>query len=146
MSYDIYVKHRKDGTTVSLREKHQLRGGTYAVGGETEAHLNITYNYAKWFYKLWPSGDGKAADAKTATPFEQMYANNAGGIRSLYGKPLDEVIAELGRAISKLKGDRDQDYWKKTEGNARAALFDLKCVCEFARFENPDADLTIDGD
>ena len=83
-------------------EKHQIKGGTYAVGGTTDLNLNITYNYSKHFYRIID-----------------------GGIRSLYGKTGAESIPILKSAIEKLKDDVDPDYWKPTEGNARRALHGL---------------------
>lgn len=143
MSYDIRVVRRKSGETVVLKNKIDLRGGTYCEGGTDEACLNITYNYAKFFYEIWPKKSGEKVDTR---PFFEMFNGNDGGIRSLYGKPLDEVIAELDKAVLSLKGERDEDYWKSAEGNARAALFNLKVICEIARMENQGEDLTINGD
>lgn len=132
MSYDIRVVRRKTGETVTLKNKIDLKGGTYCVGGTDIAWLNITYNYAEFFYKIWPRKDEKDLDS--------------GGIRSLYGKPIDEVISELGRAVGVLKGTRSDNYWEPTEGNARCALSDLKLLCEISLSENVGEDLTIDGD
>lgn len=143
MSYDIRVVRRKSGETVTLKNKIDIRGGTYCAGGTVEAWLNITYNYAKFFYELWPKKNGEKVDT---TPFAEMFNGKGGGIRSLYGKPLDDVISELDRAVRSLKGEKDDDYWKSTEGNARYALFNLKVICEIARMENPGEDLTINGD
>lgn len=130
MSYDINVVRSKDKSRVRLRSKHGIQGGTYAIGGTDEAWLNITYNYSEWFCKLWPERDD----------------NNGGGIRSLYGRPIDEVIEELDRAIGILKGEPDEDYWAATEGNAREALFELKLLCELARHENQGVELELYGD
>ena len=55
MSYDIYLRDRVTKETVHFDTPHQMAGGTYAIGGTTEAWLNITYNYAQWYYK-----DGKS--------------------------------------------------------------------------------------
>lgn len=130
MSYDINVVRSKDKSMVHLKSKHVIHGGMYAIGGTDEAWLNITYNYSEWFYKLWPKHDD----------------NNGGGIRSLYGRPIDEVIEELGQAIGILKGEPDEDYWAATEGNARDALFKLKLICEMARYENQGEALELMGD
>lgn len=143
MSYDIRVVHRKTGKTVMLKNKIDLRGGTYCAGGTEVAWLNITYNYAKFFYKLWPKNNGEKVNT---TPFAEMVNGNGGGIRSLYGRPIDDVITELDKAVRTLKGNKNADYWKATAGNARSALFNLKVICEIARMENPGKDLTIIGD
>ena len=100
MSYDIYLRHPVTKETLELDGLHQIKGGTYAIGGTTEAHLNITYNYSPHLYKAL--GDK--------------------GIRGLYGMTGAESIPLLKAAIEQLGDDVDADYWKATEGNAKAAL------------------------
>ncbi len=89
MSWDIYLRD-EEGRSVTV-ERHQ-EGGTYALGGITEAELNVTYNYGKHF--RFPCLDG-------------LTGAEAGAI-------LHEAIWRLGK-------DRDPDYWKPTEGNVRHA-------------------------
>lgn len=107
MSYDIYLVDAT-GKTVEFEEPIDLRGGTYAVGGTREAWLNITYNYGPHFYKVL----GRK------------------GIRSLYGLTGLESMPMLDAAIATLGTDEDDDYWKATEGNARAALVNLRRLAE----------------
>jgi len=107
MSYDISLVD-ENGETIQLDEAHQLKGGTYAVGGTAEAWLNITYNYTSYFHDVF--GDG--------------------GIRTLYGKTGEEAIPLLGQAIDRLGVMRDEDYWAATPGNAGAALLNLRTLCE----------------
>lgn len=110
MSYDIYLVGG-DGSVIRFDRPHHLRGGTYQVGGTTEAHLNITYNYAPHFYRLFGQD----------------------GIRWLYGKTVEQTSARLEAAIESLSClDFDSDYWKPTEGNARAALIDLLGLARMA--------------
>lgn len=104
MSYDIYLVNPVSKEPLKLDSPHYMRGGTYAVSGEEEAHLNVTYNYAPHYYRV--------LDAEK-------------GIRVLYGKSGAESIPLLEKAIALLGDDSDQDYWKATEGNAKAALFQL---------------------
>lgn len=145
MSYDIRVINKKTGETVRFRNKHQIAGGTYAIGGTAEATFNITYNYAPFFYELWPK-KGEVKKEET-TPFGQMFAKNDAGIRFLYGKPIKEVARLLSEAIEKLPNESpDDDYWKATPGNARLALFKLKLLVDMATFEYPGEDLTLKGD
>ena len=61
-------------------------------------------------------------------------------IRSLYGMTAFEAVPILELAISNLKDDADQDYWKATEGNTKRALNNLLTMCKM----RPDA--IIDGD
>ena len=102
MSYDIYLTHPVTGDRLELDQPHHMRGGTYQVGGTIRAHLNVTYNYAPHFKRI---GDE--------------------GIRSIYGKSGAESIPVLRAAADSLRDDVDDDYWKPTEGNAKAALLQL---------------------
>ena len=106
MSYDIYLNDPVTGETIELDEPHQMKGGTYAVGGTTEAHLNVTYNYGQHFY------DTLGED----------------GIRTIYGMTGAESIPVLLAATEKLGDDVDVDYWEPTEGNAKSALFHLIAI------------------
>jgi len=103
MSYDIELTDPVSGERLQLDEPHEMRGGTYAVGGTREASLNITYNYAPHFYGLF--GDK--------------------GIRWLYGKSAAETLANLEEAAEMLDDDVSDDYWEPTEGNAKRALHHL---------------------
>ena len=103
MSYDIYLKDPVTGETLEADAPHQIRGGTYAMGGTTELWLNVTYNYGAHFRRVL--GDD--------------------GIRSIYGKTGAESIPMLKDAMAQLADDVDDDYWKATEGNAKQALAGL---------------------
>ena len=50
MSYDITLNDPVTKEPIQLDAPHQMQGGTYAVGGTTEAWLNITWNYNDWYY------------------------------------------------------------------------------------------------
>lgn len=117
MSYDIRLKN-SDDTTAVIEGGHDLRGGTYALGGTPDAWLNVTYNYAPHFYRVL--GDK--------------------GIRSIYGMTGRASIPVLSDAILRLATDTSTDYWEATEGNARAALVNLRTLAELC----PDA--VWDGD
>lgn len=104
MSYDIELRHTVTGDTLQLDEPHHMRGGTYQVGGTTDANLNITYNYSRHF----------------VAAFEDER-----GIRCIYGMTGAESIPVLKAAAGKLGSDVDEDYWKPTEGNAKAAIMQL---------------------
>lgn len=103
MSYDIDLCHPITGKVLELETPHHMRGGTYQIGGSLEASFNITYNYY------------------------QHYRNVFGedGIRTIYGMSGAESIPLLESAIFKLGDDVDKDYWKPTDGNAKAALYKL---------------------
>lgn len=108
MSYDIDLKDPVTGKTLEVDFKHDIKGGTYAVGGTQELSLNITWNYSPHFRKVL--GDK--------------------GIRAIYGMTGAESIPILRDAADKLADDADEDYWKPTEGNAKRALIGLLCFAQ----------------
>ena len=103
MSYDISLICPVTGKTLESDLNHDIKGGTYALGGTRELWLNVTYNYGEHYYRVFG---------------EQ-------GIRTIYGKSGAESIPIIEEAISKLGDDVDDDYWKPTEGNAKLALHGL---------------------
>lgn len=103
MSYDIQLVHPRSGAHLRANKTHQLRGGTYALGGTKELWLNVTYNYAPHFQKVFGED----------------------GIRAIHGMTGEESIPVLMEAMAKLSDDVDADYWAATEGNAKSALADL---------------------
>ena len=113
MSYDIALICPATGEILELDEPHQMKGGTYSVGGTQQAKLNVTYNYAEHFYRVFLD-----------IQFSKL------GIRSIYGLTGAESIPVLQMAIAKLKDDADLDYWKPTEGNAKKALIQLLALAK----------------
>ena len=103
MSYDITLNDPVTNDVIIFDNKHNIKGGTYCLGGTQEAWLNVTYNYGEIFRKV----------------FGEM------GIRNIYGKSGAESIPLLEKAMAKLKDDVSEDYWEATEGNAKKFLYGL---------------------
>ncbi len=108
MSYDIDLTDPITGQVLELDEPHQMRGGTYAIGGTTEMSLNVTYNYAPHYYRHLGEK----------------------GIREIYGKTGADAIPILQKGIDALGDEVDYDYWKPTDGNAKAALLQLLALAK----------------
>lgn len=108
MSYDISLCDPVTGETIELEKPHHMRGGTFAVGGTTEARLNVTYNYS------------------------QHYVRTIGerGIQSIYGMTGAQSIPILRDAAALLTNDVTKNYWTPTEGNAQRALLQLVALAE----------------
>lgn len=123
MSYDIELVDPVTRQTLKLDAPHQMRGGTYALGGTTEASLNVTYNYAGIFRRVFSGEPANAPDMMA-----EMFDKSGAGIRSIYGKTGAESLPILDRAIAMLGNDVDDDYWKPTEGNAKRALVQLRAL------------------
>ena len=130
MSYDISLTDPVTHERIKLDELHYMQGGTYVVGGTTEMWLNITYNYARWYYK-----PGVFAKTKESSK----------GIRTIYGMTGAESIPVLKRAIKKLEGmtvdisekeRRDCEeqgctgYWLPTRANAIRPLYQLLALAQ----------------
>ena len=108
MSYDIYLTEPKTKKPIKLDKPLDLMGGIFALGGTTVAWLNVTYNYAIHYDKIF----GKK------------------GIRTIYGMTGAQSIPLLKKASEKLKDNITGNYWEPTEGNAKDALFGLIGLAE----------------
>lgn len=113
MSYDIELCDPLTKEPLELEAPHHMRGGTYAVGGTTRAHLNITWNYGQHYYRVFPQ--------------EPLDPESQGrlGIRWLYGRTAAETIPTLKACVAQLADDVTDNYWDGTEGNAKRALSQL---------------------
>ena len=127
MSYDISLCDPVTGDVLQLDTPHHMRGGIYAMGGTTDASLNVTYNYAKHYYPLFPA-------RKVSSPIVAArgweIGEELGGIRSIYGLTGAESIPVLQGVINKLGDDVADDYWAATEGNAKRALSQLLALAQ----------------
>lgn len=103
MGYDIELREPVGKNLIEFETEHYMRGGTYAVGGTREAWLNVTYNYAKHYSRVFGEK----------------------GIRTIYGMTGAESIPVIKAAMAQLKDDVSEDYWEPTEGNAKKALAQL---------------------
>jgi hypothetical protein len=108
MSYDIDLTDPVSGEILHAEARHDIRGGTYAVGGTTELSLNVTYNYAQHFYRVLGEK----------------------GIRTIYGMSGAESLPLLKAAAEQLGNDVDGDYWKPTEGNVKRAVLQLVALAQ----------------
>lgn len=130
MSYDIYLTDPVSRDPIELEEAHYMRGGTYALSGTTEAWLNITYNYADWYYS-----------PGVFAPTEE----ESKGIRTIYGMSGAESIPVLKKAIATLESltvdiseeDRRNcekqgatGYWIPTRANAIRPLYQLVALAQ----------------
>ena len=108
MSYDISLVDPVSKETLVVESPHFMQGGTYQLGGTTELWLNITYNYSKYYYEVYPEK----------------------GIREIYGKSGFESVKILEDLISGIESRHDvsdvsNDYWESTAGNAVRPLYQL---------------------
>lgn len=83
-----WIYLKNDKGEVATVDAHQ-EGGTYVMGGTPEAELNVTYNYSK------------------------IFSIN----EHLNGKIAEETLPLLAQKVAEYGTERDDDYWKPTEGN-----------------------------
>lgn len=125
MSYDISLVDPVTRETLTMDAPHQMRGGTYAIEGTDEMWVNITYNYARWYYKDYAFGEK--------------------GIRSIYGLSGAESIPVLKKAIAGLESTDEElpeeemqkyieqgvtGYWVATRENAIRPLYQLLAMAQ----------------
>ena len=131
MSYDIYLTDPVTRDPIELEEAHYMRGGTYPLSGTKEAWLNITYNYADWYY--------------SPGVFAETWEDNSKGIRAIYGLTGAESIPVLKKAIETLESltvdisDEERreyekhgaaGYWIPTRENALRPLYQLLALAQ----------------
>lgn len=124
MGYDVKLVHPVTGLVLQLDQPHHMRGGTYAVGGTTDAALNITSNYGEILRRVLGGGSAEL------TSFEKMFGGGETGIRLLYGKTAAETIPMLQAAIGHLGDDVNENYWTATEGNVKSALLKVLALAQ----------------
>ena len=118
MSYDITLNDPVTGEPIELKEPHMIRGGTYAVGGTTELWLNITYNYAEYYYEA-TEGDGRFAH------YDECGEPPSYGIRGIYGKTGVESIPMLEDMIGRIEAKyKLEGEWLVTE-RQEMVMYDL---------------------
>lgn len=95
-------------------------GGTYVLGGSTQAELNVTYNYSKLFWEAMPDGGLRGLDERHA---EDCISILEQGVEHLSAMPQGETT----------------DYWAATPGNA---VKPLKMLLEWAK-QHPKAVFSV---
>ena len=125
MSYDISLCDPVTHEVLETEHPHQITGGTFALDGTTEMWLNVTWNYADWYYR-----PGVFARTKKSSK----------GIRTIYGMTGAESIPVLKKAVKKLESmtvdisDEERreceeqgatGYWMPTRENAIRPLYQL---------------------
>ena len=101
MSWWVYLEDA-NGQTCELSSPHS-EGGTYCLGGTTQAEINVTYNYGGKF-----------------------------NFRSLHQRAARDTIPELKAAVQRLAAgpDDNKDYWAPTDGNVMRACGSLLAFAE----------------
>ena len=156
MSYDIYLKDRVSDEVVKLPYAHVMTGGTYAADYDPrtgqfspkpiqDAYLNITYNYAPYYYEA-TDGDPRFghdevsayyADGTTG-PLVTEY-----GLRGIYGKTGAESIELLNHIIHFItqKYQKDGEWISTIHKKVRYRLKSTGAEIDFNEFLHLGHDL-----
>ena len=94
----IYLEDA-EGNPVQV--KTHKEGGTYVLGGSSDATMSITWNYSEYYYDT---------------------VDHEHGLRWINGKKAKDTLERLESALAKLGDNPASDYWARTEGNAGHAL------------------------
>lgn len=121
MSFDIdLIIPDEDDYQIVQVENHE-EGAVTALGGDTNATTNITYNYSWFFYQFIDEDDGiRVLDGERAGDWIET---------------LEEVVEILGTK----EWERGEGYWAPTPGNAGRSL---KPLLEWAK-QHPDAEFKV---
>ena len=121
VSYDIRLIDAVSGETIQLPFEHMMKGGMcharvredggLEAAATREAWLNITYNYARYYYEATDKDSRFAHDSVSAVyadgtvgPMVTKY-----GIRGIYGKSGAESIGMLEDMIERIEGKYRKD-------------------------------------
>lgn len=116
MGWDISIVDG-DGKVVKAHQKHQISGGTYAVGGQEELQISETFNYSSTLKGLFPS--------------KHVYDEILYGVWVLDGLAVEDAKPLLVRAVNKLIEEAvaegvslmpHDNYWEPVLGNVLAML------------------------
>jgi len=127
MSYDIRLVDPVTKEPLHTKVNHDMRGGMYAIGGTTELWLNITWNYAHYYYES-TDGDKRFAHDEisayyadgTTGPVKTEY-----GIRGIYGKTGAESIPMLKDLIERIESNyKDENGEWKSARRKRRVVYD----------------------
>lgn len=168
MSYDIYLKDPVTGETAEVLG-HLMRGGTYVADYHpesrtftpalnTEAHLNITYNYGSYYYEVYKekgirsiygmSGfDSIPVLEKIISFLEKKYKKNGKWIttrrsRTIFydanGNEIEDLFAIMHKITPVRKEEVEfdisegetSDYWQPTAANAMRPLYQLLALAK----------------
>lgn len=129
MSWDFRLLDPVTKETAQLDAPHHMRGGTYAVGGTTDAELNVTYNYSKWYYKVFPFKEGiRGLDGVSAADSISVLKQAIQELTDLKEELTEEEIREC-------KQQGADGYWLPTRENAIRPLYQLLALAKM----RPDA-------
>jgi len=133
MSYDIYLKDPVTKET-AIVPAHLMIGGTYRADYHpetdtftpalnTDAHLNITYNYGVYYYEVYEEGGIRKIYGMMGVDSIPLLENMIATLTDKYFRDGDwittkKIIVDRYEGVSK-------DYWEATAANSIKPLYQL---------------------
>jgi hypothetical protein len=99
-------------------------GGTYMLGGTTQADLNITYNYSGLFAEAWPEDLDKRPEAGDGTLGKMLHCRVAAVTQPLLSIAIDKLLIAAGGVEA--AAAEESSYWDATPRNAALPLIRLE--------------------
>ena len=158
MSYDIWLNDPVTNQRIEFDSVHDMRGGTYALGGTREAWLNITYNYADYYYEVFDEDGIRHIYGMTGAEsipvlrimidqITNRYQKDGQWISTMRTKArfLDENGNEFRDIVEAVRSGREykteeyevevsegpnEDYWEDTAANAIRPLHQLIAMAQ----------------
>ena len=138
MSYDMSLTDPVSGETLLADVPHDMRGGTYAMGGTQELWLNITYNYSRWYAALWPEKGIETIVGMTGGDSLPVLRD---GIERLSDEsfhvelePDEKWLTERNEASERITPGSGtmtlESYWCPTRANALRPLYQLIALAQ----------------
>ena len=127
MSYDLYMRDRVTGECLQVPAHmmyggnvkcHRNEDGVLEPDTTTEAYLNITYNYSRYYYEAFPGVEGEYGDPERHAEDAARFGitDSAGGIRSLNGLTGHQAVPLLEEMARRIEAKyKDFEGWVDTE-------------------------------
>lgn len=112
MGYSCALVNAYSSQVCMVPERHHFRGSTYVLGGTDRLDIGVTSNYQPFFH--------------------EAFGEFCRGLWTIDGMTAKESIGILSEVILRMNGEPDEDYYAKTEGNAKKALEDLRELAKLA--------------
>lgn len=131
MSYDIHLKDPVTGEVAKV-PGHLMTGGTYVADYHpetgtftpalnTEAELNITYNYGRYYYETYKEKGIRTIYGISGIDSIPMLEKMISGIEKNYKKDGDWIISKREKTIYYDKNDREVDICDVVFGKIECA-------------------------
>lgn len=125
MSYSVEIQDPKTKCTIEVAHKHDIKGGTYCLGGTNRLELNVTYNYSAFYNRPEVLGASEQEKAE----HDKEWISEHTGFRRLSGMEVSAASFLLLKAIKELRTlhlDEDGEWYDMETKYSAETLKKLK--------------------